>query len=154
MTLQLLDVSTFPCIQGLIKEAAAAAHIADRINIDHTLSMLHGLVEGKIGQIYVDNIGLPKVVLIMIMGPTVVFSCRQCQVLFIYATPSARSPAAAAELLRIIEQAARAEDCKEITASSWCYKHSDTYPDISSLWLAAGYVEQDRTFVKILTPTQ
>lgn len=133
----------YPLIQSCIEEKK----LESRLTTDRAMDKVHELIKSGAGEVFVDDLYLPKSLLILQAGQSNVFEEMTCTVILIYVPREHRTPARVGEALTAIEQYARAKGAVTITASSWLYGASN---GIGSLWEKNGFVQQEIVYVKHL----
>lgn len=143
-----VSIPELPIIYPLVQECIREKGMEPRLTPDRALDKAHALLQGGLTTILVDDLLLPKILIVLQTGHGLLFDEVSCNVFLIYIPKEHRTPARASEALGAIEAHAREKGAKVVTASSWLYQGSS---GIGALWERAGFVQQEIVYVKKLT---
>ena len=95
----------------------------------------------------VDDLSLPKMLIIMNSGQSSIFDDLVCTVFVVYIPKEHRTVERGELLHREIEKFAREKGARVVRGSSWL----EGGERIDNFWKRAGYAEQETVYAKYLT---
>ena len=141
-----IEIPDLPVVGPLLDRCFSEAGISDRVTKDECLSWVHGLIEGKKGKVYTDDIGNPTMLVCVGEGGCVFPREKPLVVFLVYVLPENRNGPTFRKMARLIEGLATAGGYNAVYASEWTYGST---PEIGTLWEAIGYKCQEKVYVKL-----
>lgn len=143
-----VPIPDLPVIYPLIQSCIEEKQLGKRLSPDRAMDKIQAALNGGMTTVLVDELYLPKILLILQTGQSIVFDELTCTVLLIYIPREHRTPPRVGQAIEAIETHAREKGAVIINASSWIDKGAG---GIGTLWEKNGFTQQEIVYAKQLT---
>ena len=135
-------------IAPMLQEITDESGTSKRVDVDYSLTQIHVNMEAGMGDIFVDSLRTPKMLLAIGNGTSPTYKEKFSAIALMYIRKEYRAPERVEWLLEKAREYARGKGSDVIYWSRWDYNESNNSDE---MWARNGFRKQETLFVQHLT---